>query len=340
MVGTSRHLSWSITRSKLLAECPRLYFYEYFADGEPESYDAWNLKELVTLPMLAGDVVDLVITSALKRVAKGEPLPTGLGPVGARNLQKFIDRSPVIVQAMRERARTAASRRASSYKPLVSDWYGLDYGKEYEEKLTSQVESCLSSFEKSEVLQRVVSVDPTAWGPFTRSLKVRPFFEAENDIRAYTSFDFYFEEGGLLYILDWKTGRQSIATLEHADRQLAAYAIYGARNLSFPMDRIRIQAVWLDGPARWKPLQVSREQIDKVESSIKYEVAEEAAKLAIVEYGEEKLYLADRRDFPANPSVKRCTQCKFRQICIEGRESCRHLDSTTLAGPASSKVKY
>ena len=96
-----------------MAECPRQGFFEYYPDGEHESYAAWNLKELVTLPMLAGEVVDIVISAALKKVSKGEPMPTKMADVGARNFRKFVEASPRIVSSMRESARTAETRRQS-----------------------------------------------------------------------------------------------------------------------------------------------------------------------------------------------------------------------------------
>ena len=175
-MGVTRNISWSVTRSRTMTECPRQGFFEYYADGEPESYAAWNLKELVTLPMLAGEVVDIVISAALKKVSKGEPLPTKMADVGTRNFRKFVDASARIVASMRESARTAETRRKSPYRPLQSDWYGLDLGKDYELRLEKQVADCLSNFEKSEVLERILAVDPANWGPITRSMRTRPYF--------------------------------------------------------------------------------------------------------------------------------------------------------------------
>jgi len=324
-MGVTRNISWSVTRSRTMADCPRQGFFEYYADGEAESYAAWNLKELVTLPMLAGEVVDIVISAALKKVAKREPLPTNMADVGARNFRKFVEASPKIIASMRENARTADARRRSPYRPLQSDWYGLDLGKDYEQRLEKQVADCLLNFEKSEVLGRILAVDPVNWGPFTRSMRTRPYFELDGT-RAYTSFDFYFTEADTLFILDWKSGKASQRQREAADSQLSVYALYGVHELIIPEDHIQVQAIWLQEDVAWQPHEVTSPALRACEQRIRSEVAQEISLLKMNEANKNRVeYRADRADFPARPSGNKCAQCKYRELCPEGQVACSHI---------------
>lgn len=324
-MGISRNLSWSITRSKTLAECPRRFFFEYFADGEAEAYAAWNLKELLTPAMLAGEVVDLVIAAALKRIAKGEQPPMEMGNVAASTFRKFVKQSPQVVAAMRLKARTAKERTSSPYRPLQSDWYGLDLGEEYFMRLESQVRDCLSTFEASEVLERIRSTNPQNWGPFTRSMRTRPFFEMEG-YRIYTSFDFYFREGDELYLLDWKSGSESPTLREAAKGQLAVYALFAHRTFDLSPERIHTQAVWLRDHANWDPIEISQGELAVAEARITAEVRREHELLEVRHVDAEAVeFHADRSQFLPKPSVNKCAQCKFREICPAGETACGHI---------------
>jgi hypothetical protein len=226
---------------------------------------------------------------------------------------------------MRENARTADARRRSPYRPLQSDWYGLDLGKDYEQRLEKQVADCLLNFEKSEVLGRILAVDPVNWGPFTRSMRTRPYFELDGT-RAYTSFDFYFTEADTLFILDWKSGKASQRQREAADSQLSVYALYGVHELIIPEDHIQVQAIWLQEDVAWQPHEVTSPALRACEQRIRSEVAQEISLLKMNEANKNRVeYRADRADFPARPSGNKCAQCKYRELCPEGQVACSHI---------------
>lgn len=217
----------------MLRDCPRQAFFEYYSDREPESSQAWNLKELVTLPMMAGDVVDLIVAAALKLKSQEKSPPKPLSDAGRNQFLKFVARSPEIVARMRVQPRTYRERRSSPFKPLHQDWYGYDVGLEYVERMAEQVSICLATFENSEIYARLLASDPATWGPFTRSERERPHFDLAG-LRVYASFDFYCRDGDSLTIFDWKTGRAASAGQDAARRQLSVYALYGMRALVIP----------------------------------------------------------------------------------------------------------
>ncbi len=283
------------------------------------------MKELSSLPMLKGEIVDIVISAALQRVAWGEALPKNMATVGAKTFMEFVAASPAIVAQMHRRARTTQARQQSPHRALQSDYYDHDLGKEYEEMLADQVGTCLEIFQQSEVLEQILAIDPKYWGPFTRSLRTKPFFEIDG-VRVYACFDFYLKDGRNLYILDWKTGFGSLRQREAAEQQLKVYALYGARVLGIPKDQIYVQAVWLLDSADWEPQAVSSASLRLTEERIKAEVAAETARLTVFESDLlQNEYWADRADFPAKPSARGCTNCKYRDICEEGQRACDHI---------------
>ena len=321
-MGICRKPSWSLTRQRTFSQCPRMGFFEYYSEGEPEAYLAWNLRELITLPMLVGEVVDLVIAAALKRVGRGENLPTDMAKVGIKTLDRFISASPRLVQSMRQSARTAESRRSSPYKALLNDWYEIDQGAEYRNVLRGQVAVCLDTFENSEVVERIVEVETASWGPFTRSMRTRPYFDL-NGLRAYTSFDFYFRSGEDLFILDWKSGIPSPVARESAEVQLDLYALYGAKVLGTQPDHIFKQAVWLRHSGAWAPIPVTAGSLEDAEKMALSQVDQERSRINVSEI--DGSYLADRSLFPPVPSSSKCCFCKYREICPEGTSACKGL---------------
>ena len=319
-MGICRYPSWSLTRSRTHVECPRKAFFEYYADGEPEAYHCWNLKELVTLPMLAGEVVDLVIAASLRKVVKGEPFPTGISEVGVRTFERFRNASPRIVESMRIAARTAETRRSSPHKALQSDWYGLDLGEEYAARLREQVRRCLDNFQKSEVTKRVLHAGPASWGPFTRSMRTRPNFELDGH-RIYASFDFLFHNGNNIFILDWKSGAESRRAAEEADIQLAVYALYGISRHKKVPENVFVQPVWLQRESGWTPAATSMDQVKGTQDFIRRDIERERLRIEIGDDG----WTARKENFPAKPSTSKCTYCKYRQLCSEGQEVCSHI---------------
>jgi len=321
-MGICRTPSWSLTRQRTFSHCPRMGFFEYYSEGEPESYLAWNLRELITLPMLVGEVVDLVIAAALKKVGRGEKLPSNMAGVGIKTLDRLVSASSRLVQSMRQSARTAESRRSSHQKALINHWYGIDQGIEYQDVLRGQVAISLDTFQNSEVAERIIKAGVASWGPFTRSMRTRPYFDL-NGLRAYTSFDFYFRSNEDLFILDWKSGVPSPAARESAEAQLDLYALYGAKVLGAPHDHIFKQAIWLRESGAWNPTPVTTDSLEAAERIALSQVDQERSLVKVNEI--DGSYLADRSMFPPTPSAHKCCFCKYREICPEGAAACKGL---------------
>ena len=79
------------------------------------------------------------------------------------------------------------------------------------------------------------------------------------------------------WCLDWKTGRETPQAAEDARAQLAVYALWACRRFRVPPERVRVQAVWLQGDGRWRPERVKRGELAAAARRVREEAAVEAA---------------------------------------------------------------
>lgn len=303
-----------------LKECPRRAFFEYYPEGEPESADAWRLKELTTLPMWAGSVVDYVIGKTLAALRDGE-IKEDLGYHGQKFFRKGIERSLGIVDVMRDRPRTKAERQRSKFKPLQHHYYRFDVGDPYIQTLEHRVAECVDNFERSATFEHIKAVGSNQWDEIVSvDLEYPPSFLL-NDNKVWAAFDFRFRDGGTLYVLDWKTGEYKPAA---AERQLGVYALHAAYEKRWPIQRIRTQAIWLRGEADWDPKPVDKDTLRQVRDGILDDIAKERGLLDIVQFKARIEYRAHRQKFPPKTG-KWCLNCKYREICPEGQSECAHV---------------
>jgi hypothetical protein len=324
-LGKSNHISWSYSRSSTLSNCPRKYFLEYFPQGEAGiDAEAWKLKELVSLSMWSGIVVDFILSTALDRMRRGHEIRE-LHRFGRRHYRRGIERSLEIVTLMKERARTKAERDADPFKPLVHHYYRFDVGDDHVREMEERVATCLENFENSSTFERMREIGPAHWGLIAKvDEAVAPSFELKGR-RVYAAFDAWIEDGKTFHLLDWKSGADSELGRKQAERQLAVYALWAAYEKKIPVERIHTQAVFLQGRSDWKPRQMVKKDLRKVRDEILLEVAGELRLLEFRQFSGRTEYHARIVDFPARPKHRICLSCKYRAICSEGQTTCEHV---------------
>jgi hypothetical protein len=328
-VGKSNHISWSYSRSSTLSTCPRKFFLEYFPQGEPGiDAEAWKLKELVSLSMWSGIVVDFILSMALDRMRKGHEI-RDLHRFGRKHYRRGIERSPEIVDLMRTRARTKAERDSDPFRPLVHDFYRFDVGPDYVQEMEERVVTCLQNFENSSTFERMREIGPAHWGLLAKvDETVAPSFELKGR-RVYAAFDAWIEDGDedgkTFHLLDWKSGADSEFGRKQAERQLAVYALWAAYEKKIPVERIHTQAVFLQGRSDWKPRQMVKADLRRVRDGISREIEAELDRLEVRQFASRTEYHARLEDYPAKPRHSFCLHCKYREICPEGQATCAHV---------------
>ena len=321
---------WSFSRSRLHQHCPRAYYFKYLLRQSAEARRARVLGCLSTLTMSAGVAVDYVIARSLAAHREGG-LKLGLADVGDRLMRRIISESPRITSAMRNQA-DCTPQYDRHVPPLVNDFYDLDLGREFEERMVTRVRTCLEAFESSELWERLRSSDCSEWAPIIQlDLEHVPFFMLERGLRVSASYDFAVRSDSTVTVLDWKSGtRTQRAELDAAD-QLSIYGQWAAAHFHLPIEQVEVQAVWLgEGEANWNPQRLEPELVEEVKRRITMEVAEEQSRLIriCVANGEVEHYEVDESAYPPNPSTRRCLECPFRELCPAGQAESAHVASS------------
>jgi CRISPR/Cas system-associated exonuclease Cas4 (RecB family) len=340
-MGYARELSWSLTRSKAMAECPRGAWFQYFVRGEKDlEARAYALRDLTTLLMAAGSAVDYVIARAMRAFRDdGEVLPR-LSDVGVRLLRKQVQNSLAVVSEIQSGGRWDRSS-GKWMPPLVHHYYGFDLGKEYMRRMEDRVATCLREFERGEAWERIRAADVAGWYPLSKLEECQvPSFFASIGLKVWAAVDFAMFVDGTAYVIDWKSGVDSPKAREDAQDQLAVYAMWACRHYGLYPDRVMVQAVWLQRKTEWKPIVVDENVVKAVAMRVRAEAKEEETRLDIRRnvHGKPIRIWGSREDFPTAPESRRCRDCSFRELCPDGRDACSHLGHQSHATLAPAHV--
>ena len=326
---------WSYSRSRLLKSCPRAYFFRYLLRNSDEARRARVLGNLSTLQMAAGGAVDFVISRTLAAWrGKGE-LKTDLDEVGERLIRRIIAESPHTVDAMRN-CDQDAPKYDRHLPPLASDFYNIDLGADFTERMVTRVMQCLHSFEHGEIWERIRGYGCSTWAPIVHvDLERMPFFMVNRCIRVSAAYDFAVKVDSTIHIIDWKAGIRSERAQRDACDQLHVYGLWAASEYRAPIETVRAQAVWLsEGAPVWNPQPLIPGLATETENRIQQEVADDQMRMISVCDPDSNVvsYEVDPTAYPPSPSTKRCLECPFRELCPAGQSECAH-----VANPRTSQ---
>ena len=326
-MGVSKHRSWSHSRQRAYDECPRRWFWEYFAWDEPEEEQARFLKRLQTVPQLAGTHVHDAIEIALRQYRFAGVWPSGLAERALSTYWEDVAQSARVARAVHE---DRSPDRVGAL--LDAHLYGVATAEALQ-KGADGVRKCVENLEASGALCFLLGTRTKDWKHISTRIHAPTFVEVSPrlempsamGLRLYTAFDLALEHEGVLYILDWKTGRSGAASAIAARAQLAAYALWGMAS-GVEAGRIHTQAVWLgDGPPEWEPTPVSPAELADLRESVQRQDALEKALLTTEPVRQKSgagfrtvdQYRAHRDAFPPAPSDRACGGCKFFTMCAE-----------------------
>lgn len=292
--------SWSYSRDRLYRQCPRAYYYHYYAAWEGWQKDApapvqraYLLKNLTDIPHWVGTLVHESIKFALARLKDGRPV------------------SPAHLEArMHNRART-------DFKDSLSGRY-------------RQQPNRLTGFQEHYYR---LDLPPTAWqtawstaaqtlraflrSPLYAYLRQQPphtFLDVEQ-LRSFSLFgtkiwvqlDLARQEGETITVYDWKTGPVNQAEVR---RQLGIYGLFFRHTRPavlqgrvYALAEERLLEFTLDDAA----LEQSRAMVEAGIARLKELLLDPQANLA------------ELRRFPMIDDLSVCGRCRFRELC--GRDT-------------------
>lgn len=316
-MGYTTSLSWSHTRAKSFQGCPRAFFYEYYYRGE-ERFEkkAAVIRKLSNPDMLAGQVVDWQIRFALDNYREVQALPQDLPGRAVLAFRRMIEKSPAHALKMRWQLR----KPPVNAQVMHNHFYGEDDLPKVLAACENKVETCVRNWLESELLTRILEAPVTDWMPQKDDSELTVVKWQLDALTVYSAIDFWFKSGELLHIIDWKTGRATDESVAEASRQLSGYALWGVRDQGYAPENVTTQMAFLQTSPMWEPRTFTEDDIRETERLIIGQHAEELDKLVYsrLEDGQAR-YDASIDEYPVRPEVKRCHDCKFRIMCIEGK---------------------
>lgn len=307
------NLSWSYHRSQTKRICKRKWFYQYASRNEPFERKAELLKELSTPQIEVGNLVQNAIEAELFHF-KTNGVSGDLSELidtASTLFSEIIANSPRSVESMRRNIKPTSKSVA-----LSSDFYGQPLDQKLLDRCQTSIGICLSKWWQSEVRAQVLASPQADW----QHLK-KPGSTAKNfnewkleGFKIYSPLDFYFKQGTILHILDWKTGRPK----NHSE-QLGVYALFASKKLKIPLEQITVQAVELLRDAPFIPRPISPIELESTRDTILREIEEEKALIQVEESNRGPIYHASITDYPATPHPGKCSNCNYRWICPESR---------------------
>ncbi len=225
--------SWSYSRREKLRECPRKYYYHYYAshngweDDAPENARlAYRLKKLTSLPLEIGDAVHKAASVGIRRARHSGIVPTEDELYRVMFLQ--------LETAWRQSWDLAEWECSPGTRKMLREFY---YNLGPIASRREQIRECLRNLLRSSGFQQAVSALEIV---VNDDKKFRTF--DVNGISVYAVPDLvYTTVDGSWVVVDWKSGYS-----QHGGReQLLVYALYVHRTYGVPLFQIRTRVEYL-----------------------------------------------------------------------------------------------
>ena len=194
--------SWSISRQRKLDQCPRAYFYAYYlgwngwlGDAPAEARVAYRLGKLTSLDALLGQQIDVRARELEAAARTGASLPEA-DELEARTreaLRQLWTRSKT--------GRAAFKARPNKVTMLRSLYMGQDTHPETD-RLNQKAGPSMRGLLAAPHWERLRACGDAG------QVEVPDFASFQHDgVKVFAAPDLAYVEGGVLHIIDWKTGR-------------------------------------------------------------------------------------------------------------------------------------
>jgi hypothetical protein len=315
-------LSWSVSRSGTFAACKRRYYCDYYLSwngwtrGVPERRtQAWRLKKMTRMPMLAGDVLHQAIAEFFDQKSEGrEMLEDELVGFAVKKLREGYKQSRDGGGLWRSRPGQSTHLAEHHYHEACVDETTSaagDYGKRYVQRLqegghffmTSPELASLHDLERSEILC-VEGRDPG-----DRASKDLPTIELFGT-KVFAIPDFACKtqvEGRPHYwIYDWKSGTPR----EQDEFQLGVYTLYAMEKWGAQPGEVTCVDVYLTS-GELAAKQHTEMDLEAILGRIEASLAEMRA--VHFDAGDTA---GDESCFPqVEQSSRECRTCNYRELC-------------------------
>lgn len=301
------HITWSYSRRSMLEQCPRRYYYEYFAankrlaKADPMKEEVHLLKSVQNRHLRMGTILHLVIGTYLRKAQQGE-IRSGESLVGWARKIFAADRA-----YSRRYMNSGSTTHAEKYDPTLLGEYLS--GDPRADALCDETEESLVAAIRS-FTEYDQYADFRAAGSARDALIEHRFRLSAFPCRVTGKVDLSYQYAGRVTVVDWKSGSGDGSGDDSL--QLAAYALWAVEQYSCLPETLRVCKVHL----------ASDEIIDfpvdaDVLAAARARVIQDAERMGAMEgYGKDATVAA----FTPCAHLRVCQLCPFRNVCPEGRE--------------------
>ena len=299
-------LTWSFSRDRLFNECPRAYFYHYYASwgGWEVSANqfcrkAYILKNVRSIDAWIGDIVHQVIKWVLEsKIGDKTTLFTESRDVSHEQAVKTAKN--LLTKTWEQSRSKKWEENVKKNLNLFEHYYNQEPTREQLKIKLEKVANSIRNFYKSGLLATFSKLSAKNF----LSIDQLASFDFEGT-KAFAIPDFAIRDGQEYLLYDWKTGKGS----EKDILQLSCYSLFAMSKWQVPEGKIKIIPAYLaQDELLPSPVEaIASEQVkDYIHQSI------EGMKSVLTDVGSNK---AEINNFAKTDNLWRCQRCKFQEIC-------------------------
>ncbi len=283
----THELGWSVSRYDTFSACKRRYFYTYYGkfDQEVALDHILKLKGLTSIPLEIGNITHDIIETILKRLVKSSDL------INQEKLNEYIHK---------------ICEEYIQKKTFIEVYY-----KEKESIdnafIEAAVRNCVHNVLQSERFQWIRSLPQDSKDRWI--IEPPGFGETRiEEMKAYCKVDFMLPVDSIIYILDWKTGKEDP---DKHRKQLIGYSLFAKYHFENNFDEIKTMVCYIkDGYAEKSP-DITIEDVNRFVDTVRTETNEMKAMTSDVI----KNTPLDKGSFEMTLDLSRCRFCEFRELC-------------------------
>jgi hypothetical protein len=285
--------SWSYSRDALYRQCPRAYYFHYYAawpgwlpEALPPVRQVYRLKKLTTIPQWVGTIVHESIKFALARLKAGQPVePAALVEQLHRRAQADLAPAP-----------SGESRQPVEFQ---EQYYRANLPPSAWAEALAAAERYLLTFLHSPLYAHWRNQPPAG---FLQMETLQSFPVA--GAKVWVQLDLARRENGMVYLYDWKTGEPDSAEVE---RQLGIYGLFARHSgAEGPLTAV----VFHLRPNRLEEFELTDHRLAEARRAIEAGVIH-LQKLLV----DPAANLAEIERFPLIAPGAVCAGCRFRELC-------------------------
>lgn len=292
--------SWSFSRSRLLVECKRKYYYHYYAAhngwerSSPQlARQAYRLKKLTNLHFVFGDALHQAARLVVQRMYTD--------PVPIERLTELVrEKLNGAYRSSRNRQRWMES--PNRYPMLSEFYYGEGPSQTLVERIKARIPVCLENLLAAKTMRELEELAPAQ---ILENDDAQPFEYSGTKVYAIADL-VYRSLAGQTVIVDWKSGQDAE---EHAE-QVALYGLYVKLRHGWSQPHALARIEYLER-GTCEELVLDRSDLFRAETLI--EDSTEHMKSLLADPERNRPLGAEH--FPLTESRQRCRWCNFLELC-------------------------